>query len=170
MADFSKPIQVRPNIPNPKIAKMVPFAKLDEDRKEEYGAFIKSVSEDNPSLEASSEEDEPTAFTAPPVEETKIDDIDKQSFLRCILGGKEFTKTYTLFGSIQATFKDRSVKETEAMYADFAKHIRDSSIQLSTDEEWLVWLDRYLLATDLIKLEGMDVEKSTDVFIFVNNL
>ena len=149
MAEFARPLPRKANIPAP-----VPVEQLDDARKKEYGELIKANNDlekpidegalptVSPGLPVAAKEEKPKWF---PTEE------DKKVFLRSVLGGHNFSKTYVLFGSINAYFEDRSVELTETMYEKLDEDIKAGRIKVSEgdDDTWETWAERYVLACTL---------------------
>ena len=166
MAQFSKPPIVNPSAqpkaePNSKIAQPVPFERLPEERKEDYNDLVEELKKEQPNKESVAYPTEPVLENVEP----EVSEEDKQNFIRCLLGGKKFSKTYTLFNSVTVTMSDRSVEDTEAMYSQLSAAIGSKAIEFTTDEQWFVWLDRYLMAVNVTDIKGIEVPtKSEDLF------
>ena len=161
MAEFAQPAARRPAIPQP-----VPLEQLDAARQSEYAA----LAEANKKLEGKLEEPaakpavrsagipfvpevSPPDEVAPKKEPNPWDptDEDKKSFVRSILGGKNYEKSYTLFGSVKVVFGDRDVDLTEKMYDQLEADGKTDTqkIHVDTDEQWSVWAERYMLGATL---------------------
>ena len=170
MAEFAQPPARRPAIPKP-----VPVEQLDGARQAEYAALVEA----NKKLDGKIEESAPfnslantklvpdtTISYAPgaqpvmsrvPADSVKQEpkpwdptDEDKKNFVRSILGGKDYEKSYTLFGSVKVVFGDRGVDLTERMYDALEADGKDGPrIHIDTDEQWSVWAERYMLGATL---------------------
>jgi hypothetical protein len=82
----------------------------------------------------------------------EISDDDKHSFVRSILGGRAFSKTYVLFDVVKATFTDRTPDKTLSMYE------QAKTEAVFDTPEWTVVFNKYYLASTLTALE-LDKDK-----------
>jgi hypothetical protein len=140
-----------------KIPTPVRLEDADEARKAMYGGIAGVRDEFDKDKAPLPEPEETTQEKAPPImgeaqnPETEaavdVSDEDKRAFVRSILGGRAFTKTYVLFGAVTAVFTDRTPDKTLKMYeqvkteADYATH------------EWPAAFTAHCLASTLTALE-----------------
>lgn len=152
-AEFSTPPQGGIKIP-----KTVDIKDADPERQAEYAELGKVAAELKEKLPE--DDDTPVAGnddppSAPPPEPDLDDSYyeptleDKQTFVRALLGGKQFEKRFKLFGSIDATFVDRTTEMTEALYSQLDADTSAKKIKTSTEEQWQTWVERYQLASTL---------------------
>jgi hypothetical protein len=87
------------------------------------------------------EQGEPQEDPVDPIEElAQPTDEEKQEFVRCILGGRQYTKTFELFGgACKVAMGDLTPKEEEGLYAELAK------AELAPGDDWSVLLDQLRL-------------------------
>jgi hypothetical protein len=141
--EFSQPPPQGARIPP-----SVPMDKLDPERAKLYAG-----------LDARLEEpEEPTqpSLPIPSPPEPDLDDQyylpdeeDKKAFLRALLGGKQFEKRFSLYGTIEASMVDRTTDQTEALYTALETDSKAGKIRTETDEQWITWVERYRLASSL---------------------
>jgi hypothetical protein len=85
--------------------------------------------------------------------------VDKQAFLRAVLGDKSYEKVYSLFnGGLEVTLVDRSSKETEKLYEALRQQ---SEAEKLSDDDWDMWKTRYCLASTLrkVRFKGSTVKE-----------
>lgn len=117
----------------------------DPDRQKLYGklAGMEGGVEDLPA--PAGEQTQPD-----PVDSVKaVTEDDKKEFLRSIMNGTRYVKTYMLFGTVKAVFADRTTDVTEAVF----QKVRDADL---TAEDKDVLLDRLLLVSQLTQLRNED--------------
>ena len=182
MAEFSTPPSVKAapkDFPKP-----VPFEQLDEARREEYADLQEAKIPVENKPEPVSETKPVDPIGKPVMEEiislkregivlrfvnglldkvekdpgyvSEVTDAEKQEFIRSIIGGKAYVKTYQLFGGIEAVFSDRTVEYTEAMYAEINKLGREKSIDISNENEAMLWVQRFQMAATLKAVKQPD--------------
>jgi hypothetical protein len=150
-----------------KIPTPVRLEDADEARKVMYGGITdvrKEFKKEDELLPEPVEEVAPTPIgvaqdipeEAGPILE--IAEEDKRSFVRSILGGRPFSKTYILFDVVKATFIDRTPDKTISMYEQAKAEANFDS------PEWSAVFNRYYLASTLTtltidnKAEQMDTD------------
>lgn len=156
MSEYSKP---EPKVPgNPKIAPVIPITSAPAEKQAEYAEFVKAL-EQVPSqrLEEAPEvvesvRDTPLLVPIVDTDSAEPTDEDKAEFVRSILGDFDYRKSFVLFGAVSAVFTDRSVELTERMYEQLDKDSEDK-LGIDSEEGYAVWLDRYIAAATLVRLE-----------------
>jgi len=138
----------KPSIPQP-----VDLKDTDPERQKLYGKLTEMTEEE---IDTSEEK----GHAIPPVEEEvpaakKATEEDKKEFLRSVMGGSRYVKTYVLFGSIKAVFADRTTEITE----DLFRRLSESTLNQEGKE---IFFDRLLLAAQLTQL-GKDSYVGADV-------
>lgn len=155
--DFSAPAPQKP-----KIAPTVPLASADAERQKLYGPLVeeqerlKSLekpidleSAPPPPVKPPDPPAEPAEPPIPPLAEPT--DADKQAFTASILGGKRYEKMYVIFGNVQVFFQDRTSKQTEMMFDEM--RTMETQGRIKTDEDWLLWSERFKLVLQLRSME-----------------
>jgi len=131
-----------------KIAEPIPLEAADSAKKNLYGA----LAEDR--LAALASEGKTPPEPEPVVESVRDPatptEVDKQAFLRAVLGDKSYEKVYTLFnGTVEITLVDRRTRQTEHLY-DALRKLQE---ELKFPEgDWTMWEERFLLASTLRKV------------------
>lgn len=92
-------------------------------------------------LQAVMNNEEPQENPSDPIEEAaEPTDEEKQEFIRCMLGDRQYNKTFELFGGTdKITLGDLTPVQEEALYSELAK------AQLAPSADWDVVLDRLRL-------------------------
>jgi hypothetical protein len=142
--------------PRPKIPSAVPLAQADDERKKIYAPLANWQDEKPPAAEPPGppesgpppEPGDPAGLARP-----MISLEDRKAFLAALLGGKRYSKRYSLYGSYEICLEDRTTDETEVMYGQLA--LDESQGLLKNDEEWAVRLERYQLALQLRAIHGL---------------
>lgn len=134
----------------PVIAQAVDLKDTDPDRQKLYGklAEMEGGVEDLPAPAGEQTQSDPAVKAAADSVKAVTED-DKKEFLRSIMNGTRYVKTYMLFGTVKAVFADRTTDITEAVF----QKVRDADI---TAEDKDVLLDRLLLVSQLTQLRNED--------------
>lgn len=141
------PLGRKPNIPP-----VVPLTQASTERQEEYKDLfgVAKDAEAGDPVAPVDADNQPKAIdpliTKP--EEPPVSDEDKLAFVESILGEKPYSKSYQLFGGkVSATFQDRSVGDSEAIYARLDEDY--SAGKIKSEEQWQIGLERYHMACGL---------------------
>jgi hypothetical protein len=137
---------------------VVPLSQADDERKKVYGPLADwerdhskpPVQEPPGPPEVGPPSQQEPGGSQPPL---KISEEDRKAFLAALLGGKRYSKRYSLYGSYEVALEDRTTDETEIMYNQLA--LDESQGLLKNDEEWAVRLERYQLALQLRAIRGL---------------
>lgn len=166
MNGFSQPVPKPSAIPNP-----VSIDKVGPERQTEYKELLKTAKEleaplpdtITPTLLQALVDSAAKEEEAPPEPELVLPSAeDRKTFLRSILGGKQFEKGYVLFGGMLVLrFIDRSVDLTEKMYDQLEEDARAKKIKIETEEQWSVWVERYCMAATLCFVSFSDQKGTT---------
>jgi hypothetical protein len=77
-------------------------------------------------------------------------DEDKQEFLRCVLGGRRYTKSYKLFGgSLKVVFADLTPRNEEEIFAELSK--AQTAGVIVTEDDWALMFDRLRMVHSVIE-------------------
>lgn len=145
------------------IAPTIPLEQAGEEKRELYGRLVdvgKEVQAEQPAEPIAKKRIVP-APREPESTVREFSDDDKERFVRAVLGDRAFSKSYRLFGSIEAEFEDRTARRTEDLYAQLSSDIDAGSISAESEDEWLIWVERYQLAANLtrIRTPGLAVKE-----------
>lgn len=81
-------------------------------------------------------------------EEAKPVEEDKREFIRCIMSGEQYGKTYPVCGGVLRVFmRDPWPQDQEAIYSQLAKDVSDGAIK--SQDDWETWHDRYQLVQNM---------------------
>jgi hypothetical protein len=140
--------------PKPRIAPTTPLAQASPERKELYEPLAAwKDGQDSPADAPPSVPPLPPETPAPEDAHSAPSEEDKRAFLAALLGGKRYEKRYALFGSLAATFADRTTEETERLYTQLSLDEKEGLVK--SDEDLAVRLERYQLALQLRALDGL---------------
>ncbi len=150
------------NAPSPigkgNIAKPVPLAAADKKQQDIYMPLAAALAEEGG---VSAEPPDPALLPAePPASPWEPSEDDKKNFVRTLLGGGQYEKTYRLFnGMVVATFKDRTTQQCEDLYAVLRSQ---QEMNAFPESDYALWEARYHLAATLCKLE-LDGRRTADL-------
>ena len=84
-------------------------------------------------------------------------DEDKQEFLRCVLGGKRYRKSYSLFGGIAtATFVELTPADDDDIFIELGR--AQAAVVIKTEDDWALMFERLRMMHSLARYaRGGDV-------------
>jgi len=143
-----------------KIAEPVPLESLDSSKKGLYGPLAEARL-----AELASEGKEPPPSPEPVPEPEKDPaaptEVDKQAFLRAVLGDKPYEKIYQLFNAtVDVTLLDRTSRQTEQLYDHLNKYQEEAKF---LDADYDMWRERFLLASTLrrVRIKNNSIKEYT---------
>ncbi len=158
MAEFSNPAPG----PKPKIPETVPLRQASRERQELYAPLAEMDRTDpeadgvpaasraeNIPFPKPAPELAPEAPQEPEAVQPEIPVEDRQAFLASVLAHKPYTKTYTLFGQVRVTFRDRTPSQVEQIQAE----LNTSGIGELPEVEQAILEERMVLAVELAHLD-----------------
>jgi len=168
----------QPPLQNPKLPTPVPLEQADPARREEYKDFVTQLGGEGTVIPTAATTTEPPPEDLVPLGDGRglvfVDgrftevrqigplklngptDEEKKAFVRCLLGNKQYQKTYNLFGAVEAVFEDRGVEQTERMYAELNQAREAGTINITDEASVVYWTGKFLAATTLKQLRGTD--------------